>query len=394
MSLDRDWIPRQSDSPRRRAGARLGVLAAGLLVACACWCQVRSGVAEELAAGSQASASQAAESRAEATGAPPDAPLPASLSGEPPAPVDMPTGADEPEASGPGPAVVAEKAVSATPATLAVEVVEAEAERAPLTRVPDAAVEHEGAKILASVETQPARPASQTEPVAEPGTPAKSEPGASPKAEGESPANPVREAVASVLRIVSRVEDTVAPRQDAQPAGPPEPLPAERKTAEPAASGEPPSAFETRPIGELTVNIGCRKGDLPTDFGRDQLARMQAKGRSTVFDRDWPTMGYCWDAPGLCHNPLYFEEVNLERYGYGPRYLRVAQPIISAGQFFVTVPILPYLMVAEPTRECVYTLGHYRPGSAVPYRIMLPPLNLKAATVEGGLIVGLIYLIP
>ena len=321
MTLDRDRTPRQSGSPRRLPFARLGVLAAGVLVASFSWCQISSGIAEEFAPKPEASARQASE-----------------------------TGPDEAKSP------------------------------------PDAAIEHEGAKILVSVDPQPARAASQTEPAVEPD--------ASPKPDAAAQANPFRDAISSVLRIVSRVEEPSDSRGDSQPAGRPEPLPPDRKKPEPGASPEPKGAFESRPIGELTVNIGCRKGLLPTDFGRDHLARMQAKGRSIVFDRDWPKMGYCWDAPGLCYNPLYFEEVNLERYGYGPKYLRIAQPVISAGQFFVTVPILPYRMVAEPSRQCVYTLGHYRPGGAVPYRIQLPPLDLKAGAVEGGLIVGLIYLIP
>jgi hypothetical protein len=270
MTLDWDGTPRQSDSPRRRASARLGVLAAGVLVASLSWCRMPNGIAEEYAPTPEASTRQA-------TQAAPDAPLPT---------------------------------------------------------------------------------------------------------------------IASVLRIAPSVEEPSGSRRDSQPAGPPEPPPPERRKPEPGAGREPPSGFESRPIGELTVNIGCRDGVLPTDFGRDQLARMQAKGRSIVFDRDWQKMGYCWDAPGLCYRPLYFEEVNLERYGYGPKYLRIAQPVISAGQFFVTVPILPYRMVAEPSRQCVYTLGHYRLGSAVPYQVQLPPLDLKAGAVEGGLIVGLIYLIP
>ena len=47
-------------------------------------------------------------------------------------------------------------------------------------------------------------------------------------------------------------------------------------------------------------------------------------------------IGYAWDAPALCHNPLYFEDVNLERYGYSLRYARVFQPVVSGAEFFVT----------------------------------------------------------
>jgi hypothetical protein len=152
--------------------------------------------------------------------------------------------------------------------------------------------------------------------------------------------------------------------------------------------------FESRPITALTVNIGHKAGEKPQDVGQAQLARMQAKTDDGVFARNWPMVCYQWEAPALAHRPLYFEEVNLERYGYGVKYARVAQPAISAGQFFLTLPILPYKMLAEPAREPVYTLGHYRPGSDVPYQVVVPPPDLSGATIEAGVMTGLIFVIP
>ncbi|NUQ62099.1 MAG: hypothetical protein HUU20_06405 [Pirellulales bacterium] len=96
----------------------------------------------------------------------------------------------------------------------------------------------------------------------------------------------------------------------------------------------------------------------------------------------------------LCQNPLYFEEVNLERYGYRWPDAPALQPALSGAQFFLTLPLLPYKVCADPPLECNYTLGDYRPGSAAPYRVHLPPCRPAAGAAEAGAVAGLILLIP
>ena len=48
--------------------------------------------------------------------------------------------------------------------------------------------------------------------------------------------------------------------------------------------------------------------------------------------RDWTMTTFTWTASALCHKPLYFEHVELERYGHsgGP----FIQPVMSAAHFF------------------------------------------------------------
>ncbi len=77
--------------------------------------------------------------------------------------------------------------------------------------------------------------------------------------------------------------------------------------------------------------------------------------------RDFTLLTFTWKASALCHKPLYFEEVQLERYGHsaGP----IAQPVISGAHFFANIAILPYKMGIHPPTECMYALGYYRPGS-------------------------------
>ena len=103
-------------------------------------------------------------------------------------------------------------------------------------------------------------------------------------------------------------------------------------------------------------------------------------GEAVFQPRAFAPLTYTWTASGLCHKPLYFEDVQLERYGHtwGPWL----QPFMSGADFFLTVPILPYKMGLEPPNECLYTLGYYRPGNCAPYLIDPLPLSVRAAFFE------------
>lgn len=167
---------------------------------------------------------------------------------------------------------------------------------------------------------------------------------------------------------------------------------ASQATAKPEAvpAGQvSPLALIHRPISQLTTNIVNPAGDLPADRAQEELSRagMAPLG---LLHPGFAQLLYCWDAPNYCHAPLYFEEVNLERYGYSTCADNNIQSAISCAHFFGTMTILPYKLGAESACECVYTLGHYRPGSCVPYRIHWPPLSLKGAAAEAGVAAGLI----
>lgn len=101
---------------------------------------------------------------------------------------------------------------------------------------------------------------------------------------------------------------------------------------------------------------------------------------------------YLWTASGLCHKPLYFEQRHLERYGHTARYW--TQPILSAAHFFSTLPVLPYRMGLRSPNECVYALGHYRPGNCAPYLIPAIPFTLRAGLMQAGAVTGAAALLP
>ncbi|MFC1597473.1 hypothetical protein ACFL5Q_05995 [Planctomycetota bacterium] len=170
-----------------------------------------------------------------------------------------------------------------------------------------------------------------------------------------------------------------------------------------AETDDPLCATEVdhRPIGSLSTNILCTEGALPPDCAQGKFPQMGEAWDDAAPIRNWTGVVYPWEASYLCHRPLYFEEINLERYGYMNCDHRckgipaaILQPVLSGAHFFATVPILPYKMVVEPPCKCIYTLGHYRPGSPVPYRINRMPLRPTAGVVEAAVIAGMVIAFP
>ena len=88
-------------------------------------------------------------------------------------------------------------------------------------------------------------------------------------------------------------------------------------------------------------------------------------GRGQYVQRSWVPHTFTWKASSLCHKPLYFENVQLERYGHsaGP----FLQPLQSTAHFFARLAFLPYNTSINPPNECRYALGYYRPGNCAPW---------------------------
>jgi hypothetical protein len=164
---------------------------------------------------------------------------------------------------------------------------------------------------------------------------------------------------------------------------------------------DPCAAARFRPICELGIGIAQPTGREPTDFATPCWEEINA---GPCACRCWPMMSYQWDATCLCYQPLYFEDTNAERYGYvcggccpwgcNTCCSNCMQSACSAAHFFGTVPALPYCLAAECPTECVYTLGHYRPGSCPPWRWNYPPCDLKAAAICAGVYTGFVFAIP
>ena len=197
-------------------------------------------------------------------------------------------------------------------------------------------------------------------------------PGALPASSGRVDPAPRREAEASGVRAAQFTEISV---QD--PSSSPRRLP-----PSPAARVDMESPA-LKSIDEISIDISPSGGRLP------EGPELQ---RTPLLPRDWSRTITNWEASKLHQKPLYFEEVKLERYGHTCR--PCLQPAVSAAHFFLSVPVLPYKMGLYPPRECIYTLGYYRPGSCAPYMLDPLPLSVRAGLMEAGVWTGMPFLIP
>jgi hypothetical protein len=145
--------------------------------------------------------------------------------------------------------------------------------------------------------------------------------------------------------------------------------------------------LKAKTIGTVNLSIAVtgKEGD---DFPYE----CQIEDGGLSVGRCWPQITYLWKASALCHKPLYFEDEQLERYGHS--WPPCVQPFVSSAHFFCTLPVLPYCMGVEPPMECIYALGHYRPGNCAPYMFDPVPLSCRGALFQAGAVVGTAAVLP
>jgi hypothetical protein len=137
---------------------------------------------------------------------------------------------------------------------------------------------------------------------------------------------------------------------------------------------------------------GAPCDELPDGRAVPQCPEETRLSHAPYEPRNFGDSLYLWEASNLWHNPLYFEDAPLERYGH--TYPHLIQPFASVGKFGLQLVHLPYQMAINPVWKRVYPLGWYRPGECAPKLHYQIPLNLDAAATEAGVMTGLFFLIP
>lgn len=148
----------------------------------------------------------------------------------------------------------------------------------------------------------------------------------------------------------------------------------------PAPSGGPKAINTIVPFYNEDVDADIRRTERP--FGTDVNAA----------SRQFPLACVTWEASNFYHYPLYFEDVQLERYGH--TYPHLLQPFVSGAKFSAQLLGLPYSMTIDPLCKHMYTLGYYQPGDCAPYLHYQIPFNAHAAAVTGAFYTGMFFLIP
>ena len=108
--------------------------------------------------------------------------------------------------------------------------------------------------------------------------------------------------------------------------------------------------------------------------------------------RDWGAHATTWAAPNFYSHPLYFEQVNLERYQ--TNLPPCAVPLVSYAHFLGSIPTLPYQAGYKHPADRSFTLGHWRPGDSVPHRIHWTPFTKRGLLYQGAASTGAVFLLP
>jgi hypothetical protein len=164
----------------------------------------------------------------------------------------------------------------------------------------------------------------------------------------------------------------IAQSQDEFAAPTPRPGAFEEIQPGPIVSPNVGTSLPVRDIREISLDIAPPalvddRGQplpAPADYATAAFAAAPPLVRNEI-------MGFS-DAVGIapaglefCYQPLYFEEVNLERYG---RSFGILQPVVSGGQFYTRTALLPYHVFAQPARRCTWHPHWTLPGYRIPCR--------------------------
>lgn len=147
------------------------------------------------------------------------------------------------------------------------------------------------------------------------------------------------------------------------------------------------------PISEIGTDVqvpgdGPTPANLAAELFRDTptLFYVSDQGMDYRFPQMTPT------AADFCYQPLYFEELNLERHGRGMGHW---QPLASGIRFFGTVPLLPYKMALNHPRTHLRSKDPFPAGLPAPYWIReTAPFSRQATRKELAAIAAVILIFP
>jgi hypothetical protein len=161
-------------------------------------------------------------------------------------------------------------------------------------------------------------------------------------------------------------------------------------------------APEQKSVDELfakldTVSLG--KAIHPADKLPDALNEGKEYLNKAGTQRNWSSGTWVSFRPRRStfpfhHNPLYFEDPNLERCGRASGYFT---EVTSFAHFAGRIPVLPYMMTVEPPCSLVHakpdcpTCSEFGPDAYFPNP---DEVDLGGASIQAAAVVGLIFLIP
>ena len=110
-------------------------------------------------------------------------------------------------------------------------------------------------------------------------------------------------------------------------------------------------------IQEVRVDVRDSSSDIP----KDESSVLNNSSQRYFGSDGKAEKVFAWAAPNIRYQPLYFEDVALERYGQTKGLVK--QPVVSAFKFLRDGALLPLNAKIDNPYSCDTPLGFCRPGS-------------------------------
>ena len=138
-----------------------------------------------------------------------------------------------------------------------------------------------------------------------------------------------------------------------------------------------------KPMSEISADIRLDRPTMPADQSEELFQEPVPVHRVSLERWMWADLEMWWAPTEFFHQPLYFDDVPLERYGQTRAPL--VQPAFSGLHFFSSVALLPAKLLVDHPCRCISQLGYERPGSCTlpqreRLRIELDPAWLQLGT--------------
>jgi hypothetical protein len=170
-----------------------------------------------------------------------------------------------------------------------------------------------------------------------------------------------------------------------QQASTPTPVPAKE-------SGRLPKVPSVESMIRPDASIERFLSRTPTESAYENASFLNSSRCRTNDEAEWFTSMAGWTAPEFYTRPLYFEQINFERYETSaPAWTR---PALSYVQFLGTIPVLPYKVGANEPTDRMYDVGHYPYGQVAPAHSNWGKLSKRGMLLQGAATTGLIFFIP
>ncbi len=175
---------------------------------------------------------------------------------------------------------------------------------------------------------------------------------------------------------------------------------AELNDADALASPETPlskslDAIVSRPMSAINLGAALSPVTSSGEPMQTPISSVETPG-SRIIEQHYVATPHSFTHPSrdvfpFRHQPLYFEDPNMERCGSSDGCLT---EFTSIAHFAIRIPLLPYLMASNSPHDCVRALPDCPTCCQFGPEAYIPRPTVKAVAVQAAATTGFIFLVP